>query len=89
MSDKHKETRDGLWWAEYFMATMKENNWTIEDIDVDLMLGWFANAQMWMHDFICEERDTLRQQVKELEHQVKIYKDEEKISQPLGLPWPP
>jgi len=38
------QTDDALIWAKDFMSTMKENNWSIEDIDEGLMIGWFANA---------------------------------------------
>ena len=35
---------DALKWAEAFDATKNENNWTLDQIDVGLMIGWFANA---------------------------------------------
>jgi hypothetical protein len=31
-------------WAEAFVAYQKAQNWTVKDMDRDLMLGWFANA---------------------------------------------
>jgi len=62
-----KRDWDGKQWAEYFVQTLEDNGWTIEDIDESLMLGWFANAQMGMHDRITAERDRLRVQVRELE----------------------
>ena len=31
-------------WAVSFCQTMDRTGWGIEDIDQDLMLGWFANA---------------------------------------------
>ena len=37
-------------WAEFFMETLKEN--PDLEIDEDLMLSWFANAMMAMHDHI-------------------------------------
>jgi hypothetical protein len=37
-------------WAEFFMETLKEN----PDLEIDegLMISWFANAMMAMHDHI-------------------------------------
>lgn len=42
---------DAKAWAEFFMKTAKEQNWSIKDIDEELMLGWFANAMMARHDY--------------------------------------
>lgn len=39
-------------WAEFFMKTLKENNWEIADIDEALIHGWFANAMMAMYDHL-------------------------------------
>ncbi len=41
---------DAQAWAKFFMATVKEKEWCIDDIDEGLMLGWFANAMMAMYD---------------------------------------
>ena len=35
---------DAMKWAEAFCKTVKDQKWSLEDIDEDLMLGWFANA---------------------------------------------
>ena len=35
---------DAAKWAKAFCDCKQANNWTIEDIDESLMLGWFANA---------------------------------------------
>ena len=43
---------DAMAWTKFFMKTMKEKNWKIEDIDEALIHGWFANAMMAMHDSI-------------------------------------
>jgi len=59
--------KDGKWWAEEFMRTMAKNSWVMEDIDVDLMLGWFANAQMWMYDQVSNDNESLRKRNEELE----------------------
>jgi hypothetical protein len=65
MSDYDKNIHfspDAKVWADFFMRTKKEQNWKIEDIDEGLMLGWFANAMMAMHDYL-----TTRQAIKEAE----------------------
>ena len=41
---------DAQAWAKFFIQTKEEASWRIEDIDESLMLGWFANAMMAMHD---------------------------------------
>jgi hypothetical protein len=38
------ETNDAMVWAKEFVSCMNKNNWTLHDIDVALMVGWFANA---------------------------------------------
>jgi hypothetical protein len=43
-TDTLMQTNDAMVWAVEFVRTLKENNWTIEDIDEGLMVGWFANA---------------------------------------------
>ena len=35
---------NALKWAESFVAHQQAQGWTVEDMDVDLMIGWFANA---------------------------------------------
>jgi hypothetical protein len=37
-------------WAKFFIQTKEKASWRLEDIDEALMLGWFANAMMAMHD---------------------------------------
>jgi len=49
-------TPDAKIWAKYFMEIKGKNNWKIEDIDEELMLGWFANAMMAMHDHIYQTK---------------------------------
>lgn len=46
---------DAQAWAKFFIGTMAEQSWRIEDIDEGLMTGWFANAMMAMHDHIKRE----------------------------------
>jgi len=38
------ETTDATVWAAEFERLKKKNRWTLEQIDPDLMVGWFANA---------------------------------------------
>lgn len=38
------ESNDAMLWAETFIAVQKRHNVDIGDIDVECMLGWFANA---------------------------------------------
>ena len=42
-------------WAKFFVETKVRGNWSIDDIDEDLMLSWFANAMMAMHDHLKRE----------------------------------
>lgn len=48
---------DAAAWARFFMETKERQGWTIEDIDEDLMIAWFANAMMAMHDHVHTECD--------------------------------
>lgn len=41
---------DAQAWAKFFIDTIAEQSLRIEDIDEALMIGWFANAMMAMHD---------------------------------------
>jgi len=48
-SDREKQidllaTNDAMVWAVEFCKTKKKINWSLEDIDEGLMVGWFANA---------------------------------------------
>ncbi len=60
---------DAQAWAKFFIDTLAEQSWRIEDIDESLMTGWFANAMMAMHDHVKhkwvglthEERDEIDQ----------------------------
>ncbi len=38
------QTNDAMVWAKEFVKTKKEMDWTLDDIDESLMVGWFANA---------------------------------------------
>lgn len=63
---------DALVWAEEFTKTKQAVGWELTDIDGNLMLGWFANAIMDMHDVKEAELDTLRkkntERKKRIEH---------------------
>ena len=39
-------------WAEFFMRSMKQQGLEAEHIPKDLMVAWFANAMMAMHDHL-------------------------------------
>lgn len=68
MSDydrKIHDSRSAKDWAEFFGKTYEKNNWffgcdkgvwTKEEVE-ELMLGWFANAMMAMHDSIKRVRE--------------------------------
>jgi hypothetical protein len=47
---------DAQAWAKFFISTIEEQNLRLEDIDESLMIGWFANAIMAMHDYIKAQR---------------------------------
>jgi hypothetical protein len=37
-------TTDAMVWAQEFVRILKKQEWSLEDIDEGLMVGWFANA---------------------------------------------
>ena len=41
---------DAVVWAKFFMETMKNN--PDYKIDEEIMIGWFSNAMMAMHDHL-------------------------------------
>jgi len=47
---------DAQAWAKFFIHTKEKASWQIEDIDESLMLAWFANAMMAMHDYLKSQR---------------------------------
>jgi len=47
---------DAQAWAKFFIHTKEKAGWQIEDIDESLMLGWFSNAMMAMHDYLKSQR---------------------------------
>ena len=50
---------DAQAWAKFFMDTWRKNKWGVKDIDEGLMIGWFANAMMAMHDNIYQNNNVL------------------------------
>jgi hypothetical protein len=46
---------DAQAWAKFFISTVEEQSWRLENIDESLMTGWFANAMMAMHDHVKKE----------------------------------
>ncbi len=48
-------TTDAIKWADEFKKAKVNNNWSLDDIDDDLMICWFSNAFMAMHDKIKQE----------------------------------
>jgi len=53
--DDHKidvRNYDANYWAEEFIKAKERNNWTLEDIDFALMIGWFANYRFCVQDAI-------------------------------------
>lgn len=70
----HSST-SALEWAELFIKTKNETSF---EIDKDLMLGWFANAMMAMHDSIFNnEINKLQSENKILRDVVAFYADKE------------
>ena len=71
---------DAKVWAGFFMQTMKEKSWSLDDIDEEIMFGWFANAMMAMHDHVYNHKlaehdadliGNLKEQICELKEEVK------------------
>ncbi|MCK9369326.1 hypothetical protein M0R04_05255 [Candidatus Dojkabacteria bacterium] len=52
------DTNDAMVWAIEFVKCKNENNWTLNDIDEGLMVGWFANA-MAIQEVIDHKRKKL------------------------------
>ena len=50
--DGWQRSTDASVWASAFMEHKERNGWSLEEIDEGLMLAWFANAMMAMHDSI-------------------------------------
>ncbi len=50
MKDLDRSSTDAMHWAEQFCETKLRNNWSIDDIDEGLMVGWFANYWAAVHD---------------------------------------
>jgi len=56
------ESTDAMGWAEAFVEHKQRNNWSIDEIDADLMVSWFANAMMRMSDSKQAENERLKKE---------------------------
>ena len=57
------QSTDAMVWAEAFQEHKARNQWSIDDIDEGLMVGWFANAMETMSA-------TLKSEVARLEEEL-------------------
>jgi hypothetical protein len=55
------ETVDALVWAETFVKYKKDCGWDLDDIDEELMLGWFANC-MYATEMDLKKKHELEEQ---------------------------
>jgi len=39
-------------WSKLFMKIVQDQELSLDDIDEEFMMGWFANAMMAMHDHL-------------------------------------
>ena len=69
---------DAKAWAEFFIKTKNEHK--DYPIDLEIMIGWFANAMMAMHDHIYNKEDikNSEQKIHSLESELKKAQDENK-----------
>lgn len=65
------ESTDASLWAKSFIEHKNRNNWSLEDIDESLMIGWFANAMMAMRDSI-QSAPEMEQIIRELREMLDI-----------------
>jgi len=74
---------DAQAWAKFFIHTKEKASWQIEDIDESLMLAWFANAMMAMHDYLKSQRtwvDLTRTQMQDVYFEVlKEHRDDHQM----------
>jgi len=57
---------DARHWAEQFCQHKSDNDWSLEDIDYDLMIGWFSNYRFAVADPLTALLDELREVVQSL-----------------------
>lgn len=62
---------DAMQWAREFERCKRENNWSLDDIDVNLMVGWFANAMAAQESEDNRERSEALKKIQELEKEIK------------------
>ena len=65
-----RSSTDAMVWAEAFVQHKKDNEWSLEEIDKDLMVGWFANAMCAQMD----SSDNIR--IEELERMLHLRGEE-------------
>lgn len=49
---------DARAWARFFIETKEQNDWGIDDVDEEMMIGWFANAMEAMRDHVNNTRES-------------------------------
>lgn len=49
-------SNDAQVWAKAFVEAKERNNWALEDIDEELMIGWFANAMLSHEQVLIKDR---------------------------------
>lgn len=59
------QSADASLWAKAFVETKQKMGWTLDQIDEGLMLAWFANAMMRMHDH-CETREEQAERLRQV-----------------------
>jgi hypothetical protein len=80
MNDFDRSNIDAMHWAEQFIQHRIDNGWSLEAIDVDLMLGWFANYRFAVADPLTAKVDEL-----EAENQLKWQEGFDVANGALGL----
>jgi hypothetical protein len=61
---------DAAEWTDTFLAIAEQQDWTIEDIDWGLMIGWFSNAIMAGYDE--GRRELAREMLEFIDHRRKV-----------------
>ena len=58
-----RQSTDAMVWAEKFVETKKACGWSVEKIDENLMVAWFANYWAAVHDPLKREIESLQSQL--------------------------
>ena len=64
------QSTDAMVWAEAFQEHKARNQWSIDDIDEGLMVGWFANAMERMSDTLKSEVARLHSEAHERDSEI-------------------